>query len=49
MLQQHWDDLSVLEAVEQGDVFMEGESFFSAPPMLLYRPEQAAAATSHFG
>ena len=45
LLQQHWDDLSVLEAVEQGEVFIEGESF-SAPPMLLYRPEQAAAAAT---
>ena len=32
------DDLTVLESVEQGEVFTEGESF-SAAKMLLYRPE----------
>ena len=38
------DDLTVLESVEQGEVFTEGESF-SAAKMLLYRPEQPDAAS----
>lgn len=33
------DDLTVLESVELGEVFTEGESFSAANPMLLYRPE----------
>ena len=33
------DDLTVLESVELGEVFTEGESFSPANPMLLYWPE----------
>ena len=37
------DDLTVLESVELGEVFTEGESF-SAAKMLLYRPEHPDSA-----
>ena len=38
------DDLTVLESVELGEVFTEGESFSAANVMLLYWPEQPHSA-----